>query len=191
MAAAGARRSRPSRRSAISCLFDHKQGADGYTTPGTSVKVTDVPVSSPHAEEDLKPDGTNTAADKLDYAMLRLERRLSEAPVVNGGTERGFVPVAKPPRTAKVPEGLLVLQHPTAKPMKIDIGAVTWTGATRLRHSVNTEEGSSGGPVFDAGLNLVAIHHAGYDWPNPPVPHNQAVPLALILADARARGVEV
>ena len=176
---------------AISCLFDHKEGTDGYTTPGKLVKVMDVPASSSHAEEDLKPDADSTPPGKLDYAVLRLESKIGEAPVVDGGAARGFIAVTRAPRVADVSDGLLVLQHPKALPMKIDIGAVTWAGATRMRHSVNTEEGSSGAPVFDANLNLVAIHHAGYNWPSPRLPYNQAIPLALIAAHARARGVEV
>ncbi|MUT27347.1 MULTISPECIES: trypsin-like peptidase domain-containing protein [Mesorhizobium] len=172
----------------IYCLFDHKQGAEGYTTPGKLVKVTDLAASSVHAEEDLRPDSDITPSDRLDYALLRLESKIGEAAIVAGGVERGFIQTLPEPHTAGKNEGLLILQHPKAQPMKIDIGAVTWISATRLRHSVNTEEGSSGSPVFDASLNLVAIHHAGYDWPSPRVPYNQAIPFALIAAHAKALG---
>ena len=176
---------------AVACLFDYKQDASGYTTPGRRVAVTSVAASSPHAAEDLKSNLQNIDKSKLDYAILRLERKVGNEPVVEGGENRGFIPIAANPRLATLSEGLLVLQHPKAKPMKIDIGTVTWTGATRIRHSVNTEAGSSGSPVFNAELDLIAIHHAGYDWPSADYAHNQAVPVALVAADARSRNVPV
>ena len=175
----------------IHCLFDFKQSATGYTTPGARVAVTTVLAHSPYAPEDVNPPAINTALDKLDYALLKIERRIGDEPIVDGGDIRGFVPIPEPTRSIGMSEGLLILQHPKAKPMKIDIGAVTWSGATRLRHSVNTQGGSSGSPIFDSGLNLVAVHHAGHDWPGAEYPYNQGVPIALIIADVRARGLQI
>ena len=54
-----------------------------------------------------------------------------------------------------------MLQHPKAKPMKIDIGTTTWTGVARVRHNVNTEGGSSGAPIFNAALELVGTPSCG------------------------------
>ena len=178
-------------RSGVSCLFDHKLGVDGYVTPGTRVAATQVVAASPYAEEDLNPTLEATRTDRLDYAVLKLERAIGNEPIVPGGDNRGFVAIGSPPAAAQCLEGLLVLQHPRAKPMKIDIGAVTQSGTARLRHNVNTEGGSSGSPVFNSALHVIGLHHAGYDWPATGHPFNQAIPLVLIAADLRGRGLGV
>jgi trypsin-like peptidase len=174
----------------ITCVFDHKLGANGYATPGLSVTATQLRAASPYAEEDCDPARANTSEKKLDYAALQLERGVGNDPVVPGGDSRGFIAVAAQPMAPTQMDSVLVLQHPKAKPMKIDIGTVTWTGVARLRHNVNTESGSSGAPVFNAALELVGLHHAGYDWPRTDHPFNQAIPASLIAADLRVRGVE-
>jgi V8-like Glu-specific endopeptidase len=67
--------------------------------------------------------------------------------------------------------------------MKLALGLeqnVTVTGAgTRLRHTVPTENGSSGSPIFDGDWNLVAMHHSG----DPSMVHpsyNEGIPLSAI-----------
>jgi V8-like Glu-specific endopeptidase len=174
---------------AVVCRFDYKESAGGQVFEGVTVPVSSVAAFRDHAKDDLDPDGDNQAEDKLDYALLKLDRRVGDLPLVAEGEKRGFVKAAT--RAAEQSDGLLVLQHPDGKPMKIDIGAVTWIGKTRVRHSVNTEPGSSGAPVFDAELNMVAMHHAGNDWPDTKYPHNQAIPMGLIVADAAAQGVRI
>lgn len=178
----------------VVCVFDHKKGSSTYQTPPTEVAVARVLVSSPHAGEDTQPGPTNDSLDYLDYAVLELGSAVGNAPIVNGGDPRGWVELAPPPSAPTEGSGLVVLQHPKGEPMKIDIGSVIKKAPTRLRHSVNTEPGSSGAPVFDAGLRLVAIHHVGHQngpgGPGAPG-YNQAIPLDLILADARARSVAV
>jgi len=174
----------------ITCRFDHKASITGYVTPAVDVSVTSVISSSPYGQEDLSPGNPSTSDVHLDYALLRLARVVGETPVIDGGEPRGTVSIVNA-RTAAVNEGVLVLQHPLGEPMKIDIGAVTFAGAVRMRHTVNTDKGSSGAPVFDGALNLVALHHAGYDWPSGAMPFNQGVPVALILKHARQMGVAI
>jgi hypothetical protein len=173
------------------CRFDYKHARDGSIYEGVTVRVVDVPASLPHAEADANPNGENTDPDKLDYALLRLDRKIGELPIVDGGDARGFIQIGNQAPSPEELSGLVVLQHPKAKPMKVDIGAVKWVGATRIRHTVNTESGSSGSPIFDAGLNLIAIHHAGYDWPRIGYPHNQGIPIGLIAAHARSKGLNI
>lgn len=175
----------------VTCRFDYKKtNATGFNTPPVELKASSVVASSPHAPEDEAAGGVNTAADKLDYAILKLAQALGNETIVTGGEPRGFVPPNARPEALGGQEGLLILQHPGGQPMKIDIGAVTQLDPTRIRHSVNTEPGSSGAPVFDAGLNLVALHHAGHaDWPAAKLGYNQAIPLRLIRNDLQAKRV--
>lgn len=175
----------------VTCRFDYKSNTGGFSTPAREVTASSVVASSPHAPEDEVPGGVNNAPDRLDYAVLKLQEDVGAEPIVTAsGDPRGFVPPNARPETLGGTEGLLILQHPGGQTMKIDIGAVTGLGPTRVRHSVNTEPGSSGAPVFDAGLNLVAIHHAGHaDWPSATLGYNQAIPLRLIRSDLQVKHV--
>ena len=171
---------------AVTCEFDVKEVTAHPVLGGVKVAATSVLAWRNHAKADLEPNGDNQQPDRLDYALLKLERAVGAEPIVTQGDKRGYLTPAT--RAPELNDGLLVLQHPKGVPMKIDIGAVIWVGKTRVRHSVNTDEGSSGSPVFDAELNIVAMHHAGHDWPDTKYPHNQAVPLSLILKDAAQQG---
>ena len=178
--------------SPITCLFDKKTTASGTdVVPELPVQVSKVLAFSPYADEDLTASAISSDPCRLDYALLQLESPIGNAPIITGGDLRGFIQVPAAPAPLDVGSGLLVLQHPLGESMKIDLGSATLTGTTRLRHNVNTSHGSSGAPVFDAGLNLVAIHHAGYNWPAYTHPVNQAIPTSLIKADANARGVAI
>ena len=174
---------------AITCLFDHVRATGGFITPGSTAAVTAVLASSPHSEEDARPPAETVDQGKLDYALLKLERPVGNEPIVAGFDVRGFVSPGTRTQDPAVNEGVLILQHPRGEPMKIDIGSLTSVGAARLRHTANTEPGSSGSPIFDAELNLVGLHHVGVDWPTPQPPYNQAIPMKLIVADALRRGI--
>jgi len=56
--------------------------------------------------------------------------------------------------------------------------------ATRVKHTADTDQGSSGSPCFTFGLNLAAIHQAGdpnrEPWHVPS--YNRAVPAARVFS---------
>lgn len=174
----------------ITCRFDYKNNGAGYTSAGLQIMARVLLASSPHAPEDLVSGPMANDFGALDYAILKLDRKLANEPIVTGGYPRGQVDVSSSSAIAQN-TGLLVLQHPGGQPMKIDIGSVLTHGATRFRHSVNTEPGSSGAPVFDAALCLIGIHHAGQSGGTAQLPYNEGIPLQAILTDARAKNVEV
>lgn len=177
----------------VTCIFDHKKGGGGFTTPPRNVAVTRVEASSPYAVEDTRPGPMANSLDCLDYALLRLKEPVGDQPITSGGDPRGSMDLRPPTEDPSVNSGLVILQHPGGEPMKIDIGSVLMRGQTRIRHSVNTKHGSSGAPVFDPALRLVAIHHSGHE--NGPatadIGYNQAIPFDVILADARKKSVAI
>lgn len=181
------------RLSGVICRFDFKKaGGSAYSTPPLDVAAGTALAWSEPSDADCEPGGENLEPDRLDYALLQLLSKVAGKSVVAGGDPRTAATLSTRAHPIATAEGLLILQHPGGKPMKVDLGSVTWTGATRLRHSVNTEPGSSGAPVFDAGLELVALHHAGHaDWPDRTLNYNQAIPIPLILADLARHGVTV
>lgn len=173
------------------CLFDHKWISSTYTTPEVKVRARSCLSFSRYAEEDCRADALNKNPELLDYALLEIERNIADKPLVEGGDPRGHLNIPDPLRSVEKNTALIILQHPNAQPMKIDIATATDCSATRIRHNVNTEAGSSGAPIFDARLNLVAIHHAGHDWPETNYPYNQAIPLSLIIGHARQHGAPI
>ncbi len=178
----------------VSCLFDYKVLADNKLNTGTRVPLAAaraIPVWSPYTagEKAGKPDETLPTEDELDFALLRLDRAFGAEPA---GAPRGHEVL---PATAAefVPgQGLIIAQHPGGAPMKlaIDTQSVTALNSnkTRVRYKTNTENGSSGSPVFDMLWNLCGLHHYGDpDW-NKPI-YNQAVaPLHLIRSKIAAAG---
>ncbi|MDT0181505.1 serine protease [Microbacterium sp. ARD31] len=174
----------------IECQFDFKVGPEQYATPMVTVAIDRVLAWSPcpvmHADMTI-----DSGPKALDYALLQIADGFAGRAVVDGGNPRGSIRLAPIERVLRPHDGLLVVQHPRAQPMKIDIGSVLSVGAARVRHSVNTEGGSSGAPVFDANLTLVALHHAGFDGPGGTMPFNQAIRIDAILEDLGAKSIRI
>src|SRR5262249_17856501 len=81
---------------------------------------------------------------------------------------------------------LIILQHPSAAPLKLSIGSVVDPAAApnRVSYTANTEPGPSGSPCFTSGLDLVALHHWGGDM-------NRGVRLGAVLDLLTARKAEL
>ncbi|CAJ0849285.1 hypothetical protein AMST5_00103 [freshwater sediment metagenome] len=136
------------------------------------------------------PDEVGNASSpqpgELDYALLRLESPLGDAPSPkSAGKPRGFIrllPDMQPPGADKI---LFVMQHPAGRALSTSLGLSlgTFFNGMRLRYTADTEAGSSGSPVFDQNLKLIALHHVGDPgsqfggaaW-------NQGVPVSKIVA---------
>jgi hypothetical protein len=186
---------------AVTCRFDYKVLADGSRVEGVSVGLPaadwnlDASPCSP-AELTRTPDTPPPTPDELDYALVRLARRVGdESAAPKGGAEaprRGWlgVPTAAPAFVPRMP--LLIAQHPDGKPLKLAVDTESVigvnAGGTRVRYATNTEPGSSGSPVFDLDWNLVALHHLGDPAYDHPPAYNQGVPIDKIRARIAARG---
>ncbi len=176
--------------SQVSCLFDYHMINDRQASPGHRVALAAddaVIASSPPSPVDLEPDpkSGDPAADELDFALLRLAEAIGQQSVGQGeeGAKRGWLPVPVGPIDYTVMTGVAILQHPHKVSMKLALGsdqALTVNGAgNRLRHTVPTQPGSSGSPVFNADWDLVALHHSGDpDLIKPEF--NEAIPIGPI-----------
>ncbi len=189
--------------SSVSLLFDYHLRDDGVT-PHVGTRYTlatdDWLIDwSPSSPLDLTAhEGTATAPDQLDYALLRVAgapgNELVQDRAGATSTPRGWIalPSEVYPFAAHTP--LLIVQHPDGKELKLAMDTDAIIGmnrnGTRVRYRTNTEPGSSGAPCFDANWNLVALHHAGD--PNYAAMHqpgyNQGIPFSAILSLLQARG---
>jgi hypothetical protein len=185
----------------VTCRFDYKVLADRSRDEGVVVglhpadwKLDFSPYSA--AEQTRTPDNPPPTADELDYALVRLARRLGEESAApKGGAEsprRGWlaIPVRTPVFVPKMP--LMIAQHPDGKPLKLAVDTESVievnAGQTRVRYATNTEAGSSGSPVFDLDWNLVALHHLGDPAYDHPPAYNQGVPIDKIRSRIAAKG---
>lgn len=189
------------------CRFDYKTLPNGKNLDGTIYHLRRegwVVAERRHSRSDETGSG-EPMADELDYAVLRLDKPAGQDVIGRGNAtgssgaqadpdaaKRGWIKIS-PPLPAAAHLNLLVLQHPDKKPMQLAIGEieeVKWKGI-RVRHNASTLPGSSGSPCFNPDLDVVAFHHAGdplYDIFRGR--YNQAIPMAPIIADLQARGVE-
>lgn len=179
----------------VTVVFDHKYiNANGtlIKNEGETVKVDEdewLIDFSPYSEFDKRPDEGDPEETKLDYALLRLGRKVGSLPI---GEKR-------PDRTGKLtPRGwvetdpnkffekarlkpnapVFIFQHPGGQPMKLNFDRIDGLNeaGTRIRYLANTSKGSSGSPVFDGNWNLIALHHYGRS------DHNQGIPFTQIRA---------
>ncbi|MBM2614241.1 trypsin-like peptidase domain-containing protein [Actinoplanes sp. LDG1-06] len=175
----------------VSVRFDYKHVGEHLLDGRTIALADDWKVAAaPHSAAD--EHGGEPAPDELDFAVLRLAREPGREPVGDraepGAGRRGWIErVAAGPLRAG--DDLLVLQHIEGKPLRLTFGQVLDVNAngTRLRHTANTDEGSSGSPCFTLGMELAAIHQAGdpdrSTWHRPD--HNRAVPAAAVFGAYR------
>lgn len=129
--------------------------------------------------------------ESLDYAIVRVEGSPGSDPVIDKGTvERGNFNLVN--NTLEENEPLIILQHPYDSleggpaPLRLTIGFnMAHKDAKRpfvFSHSANTDEGSSGSPVFSGRMHLIGLHNWG--GPN----HNEAIRAGAIRDHLAANG---
>lgn len=196
---------------AIRVRFDFQRLRDGLTTNAGVVHELAagadwIVAKAKYSESDKQSyDETSLPADgELDYAVLRTRDEVGrEVSSSLDGVERGWVE----PRASgyDFPTGsfLLIVQHPCHDPISFDsatdaVVRVNPNG-TRVHYTPNTMPGSSGSPVLDRKLELVALHHGGEPgspdvWlpcnkQTTPASYNEGVPIARIQAHLADQGL--
>lgn len=99
-------------------------------------------------------------ADQLDYALIALGERQSGTATVE---ELGFCPLSDQPDKHVIGMAANIIQHPSGWMKMISIRNNTVTARTEhtLLYETDTQQGSSGSPVFNDDWQLVALHHWG------------------------------
>jgi V8-like Glu-specific endopeptidase len=131
---------------AVRFRFGFRQSADGAPEAGTTCGLA--------ADWEVH----SSPFDKLDYAILRLDRRAGEEAVgdFQNAPRRGWLTLKK--TDVRQSQGLFILQHPGGDTLKMANGGVKQSSGARVDYEVDTEPGSSGSPVFNNKWELVALH---------------------------------
>lgn len=85
--------------------------------------------------------------NQLDYALIQLKSNPSQQPIT--------------PANVILDSGqkIRLIHHPKGQPVVISgLGQIVQVGQDYIDHNVNTDEGSSGAPIFNDAWELVAIH---------------------------------
>lgn len=93
--------------------------------------------------------------EDLDFMLLRLNQPIAENDQIK--------PLMLEPRSIQLDEFVNIIQHPNGGAMEVSLrfNQVVAVREQRIYYLADTEEGSSGSPVFDDSWRLVALHHSG------------------------------
>lgn len=186
----------------VNCIFDYRDYNQGQSVTIVKVKNNDVLCFSETGSLDRTgSDNLNANWDvqKLDYAIIRLEHPIGNEPFGLGessGTmvNRGWLSFPNPIPSIEPDSHAIIIQHPSGGPKKIALGFQNVIGMDdkqlRLRYRVNTQEGSSGSPIFNEKFELIGLHNSS-DAINIPPRYNQGVPIARIKADIDQKGIQL
>lgn len=97
--------------------------------------------------------------EALDYTLVQIE---SES-----GENWGWLPLL--PRNIGLKNRINIIQHPQGQPKQISLqnNFVEYVGDNVIQYVTSTLPGSSGSPVFNDAWEVVALHHAGGNIPEP------------------------
>ncbi|WP_432240902.1 DNA/RNA non-specific endonuclease [Herbaspirillum robiniae] len=98
--------------------------------------------------------------DQLDYALVALGPRQSGDA---SAADLGFCPLSDQPDKHVIGMNTNIIQHPSGWMKMLSLRNNTLTARTEhtLLYETDTEQGSSGSPVFNDDWQLVALHHWG------------------------------
>lgn len=149
----------PGSEKKLTVQFDHVvAGAGNGASPAIPARANWLLASSPCHDNELKGRKTPAAtqlADKLDFALIRLEK--------SPGRDRTMISLAEATRVGKNDE-VMIFQHPEGWKLMFDHAKISkQLGDVRLYHTVNTLSGSSGAPCLNRDFKLVGIHQAGIE----------------------------
>ncbi len=99
------------------------------------------------------------------------------------------------PVTVEIDDRVYIIQHPNGRPKMIGMlhNIVRSVDGDVIQYWTDTEEGSSGAPVFDERWNVVALHHS---WTSNEVDdktefRNEGVRIDRVLADVLTAGIHL
>jgi hypothetical protein len=135
---------------------------------------------------------------RWDFALIRLAepagaQAIGPDPDAADADRRGRYALDGGPYDYAEAEPLLIVGHPRGRPIQLSYASPSQVRHTehrnRVRYQTNTENGSSGSPVFNRDWRVVALHHAGGPTNEPGDfnlqngEFNQGIPIAGIVAE--------
>lgn len=153
----------PTSVSGLVAVFDYRSGAASAGQAGMPIQVADFLEGSLPADDEGIAGAPQPAipSDRLDFALLRLERQIGVGQGL-GGVSRGWYCLDATNYSFANATLLLLWGHPSGMELQhtYTVGTITSNpNGPRVRYTTNTERGSSGCPVVEPSGRLVAMHH--------------------------------
>lgn len=167
---------------AIQCTFDYAADRVPVVRAGAAGDSSKwLAAHSPYSQSDLSGEG-DPGPNELDFALIRLANPVE--------TARLPLPIPAVRPIVSALDYLVIGQHPRGRPAELSLGQVVELPGSglRCRYDARTEPGSSGSPVLDMDLALVALHHAADPARDPK--YNQGVPIPVIMAALREAKID-
>ncbi|MEM9540946.1 MAG: trypsin-like peptidase domain-containing protein [Cyanobacteria bacterium P01_E01_bin.42] len=126
-----------------------------------------------------KETGIFVTNSDLDYTLVELDN--------TPGQKWSWLPLQG--REIRHNSRINIIQHPHGRPKEISLqnNFVQYIGGNVVQYVTSTLRGSSGSPVFNDSWEVVAVHHAGGDMPEPTTQRryfrNEGILIERILAD--------
>jgi S1-C subfamily serine protease len=122
-----------------------------------------------------------------DWAVIRLESAV-DRPALKLGT----------PYDVGLDDAVVVIQHPLGafKQFSLEPLAIRASDDNRIQYVADTQQGSSGSPVFNVQMHVIGLHHAeaeaevDVDGRTGVVWHNQGIAIARVMQELASRNVE-
>lgn len=178
--------------------FDYRDEEDMTLLKYKPGQLRVVAGSPPDTEErEDRPLTEDWDAARLDYALIRLPEELGNKTYgallrqnhLEQVPRRGWIPLVAPQQALRngLERYVHIAQHPLGESMKMAQGEIEGIDQNhyRIRYRTNTDKGSSGSPVFNEQMELIAMHHRG----NRGGLTNQGIPITAIIADMTANGI--
>ncbi len=137
-----------------------------------------------------------SAPDQLDYALVAIGARNSGDAAL---AELGYCPLSNSPDRHVLGMNVNIIQHPNGVPKMLSLRNNLLTARGKKGHTLlyetDTEQGSSGAPVFNDLWDVVALHHWGepfvdkIDEDGKPIAGNlnEGIRISAIYEDLRER----
>ena len=189
-------------RSTVLIRFDHMLTTAGLAQPSLEVGlaydwlVDWSPSTSDEAVGRPTPAENSPDPDKLDHAIVRLERPvgLERVGPDTSVKVRGWVWIPKTPQKFSLDIPVLIPQYPQEGALKLAIDTRGIIGlirdGTRVRYRTKTDYGSSGAPVFDSRWQLIAVNQLREPVFDREPTYSQGVPIGAIRDLLRRKGKE-
>ncbi len=162
--------------------FDRQAGEDGRPMATTTFLL------------DPKRCALFSPEEELDYAVVAIGKRLSGNVNV---ADLGYCPLSNRPDKHRKGMNVNIIQHPNGQPKLIAVrnNLLTHRTPRTLLYETDTNQGSSGSPVFNDLWEVIALHHYGEPYLETvdeigetiPVTVNEGVRISAIYHDLEKR----
>jgi len=128
----------------------------------------------------------------LDFTIVAVKTKRIDPlnNTITAGSKWGFLPLPGSSLSSQFQKGktaLNIIQHPAGRKKEVCLhnNILDTVYTNKIKYVTDTQEGSSGSPVFTNSWDLVALHHAGGDMVDNVWLNNEGIRADTIVTDLR------